>query len=403
MLLAVADRRRPGACCAAPAAHVAAPRLAVARRRRRETAVFDARRKSRAATSTGFGSPGPSTPATRGPIARRSSATPSSSAARCTPPRRSSRCSRSTPRPARSAGSSIRSPRIPKARADRASTAASSTGRTPDGRDARILVAAGARLFALDAATGGLIEGFGVERRRRSARRSRTRREQADGPRHHARLDLSRSAHSRLDGQRRPGAGGAGRRARVRRPHRQDPLELSHHSASGRVRLRHLAARCVDAHRRRQLVERVERRRAARPGVRAHRIGGVRLLGRQSARRQPVRELAARAEGRDRRARLALPVRAPRHLGSRPAAVAGAGDAAARRPQRRRGGAGHQERLRLRLRSRDRHAALPDRGAALPRIRRRGRADVADATAAGQAGAVRASDADRGGPDDDLA
>ena len=44
-----------------------------------------------------------------------------------------------------------------------------------------------------------------------------------------------------------------------------------------------------------------------------------RLLWRQPARRQPVCEFARRAECRDRQAALAFPVRAPRHLGSRPA------------------------------------------------------------------------------------
>ena len=55
----------------------------------------------------------------------------------------------------------------------------------------------------------------------------------------------------------------------------------------------------------------------ARHRLRAHRIGGGRLLRRQSARRQPVRELAARARRRDRQAPLAFPGGASRHLGSR--------------------------------------------------------------------------------------
>src|ERR1041385_2124594 len=56
-------------------------------------------------------------------------------------------------------------------------------------------------------------------------------------------------------------------------------------------------------------------RRAARPRFRPHRLGSGRFLRRQSTGRRPLRELAPRAQPRDGRARVALPVRAPRHGG----------------------------------------------------------------------------------------
>ena len=68
---------------------------------------------------------------------------------------------------------------------------------------------------------------------------------------------------------------------RVRREHRQAALDLPHHSAAGRVRLRHLAEGRLQAVRRRQRVGRRDGRREARDGVRRHRVGVVRLLRRR--------------------------------------------------------------------------------------------------------------------------
>ena len=67
---------------------------------------------------------------------------------------------------------------------------------------------------------------------------------------------------------------------------------VPHHSAAGRVRLRHVAERRVPAERRRQRVGRRHGRSGQRDGVRRDRLGVVRLLRRQPARRQPVRQLA---------------------------------------------------------------------------------------------------------------
>ena len=215
------------------------------------------------------------------------------------------------------------------------------------GGEARILVTAGERLFALDAATGRPIESFGrkgeVDLHDGFGRDVRTLSVRATTPGAIYR-DLLILGSSLCEG---PGPAAPGdirafdvRTGRVRWifhtiPH---PGELGHDT---------WPADAWTKARRRQLVERPERRRSARAGLRAHRIGGLRFLGRQPARRQSLCELAAGARGGHRRSRLALPVRPPRHLGSRPAAVARARDPAARRPQRRRGRAGDQERLRV--------------------------------------------------------
>ena len=113
--------------------------------------------------------------------------------------------------------------------------------------------------------------------------------------------------------------------------------------------------------RRRERVERPDRRRIARPRLRRPRLRGVRLLRRRSPRRQPVRQLHDRARRAHGRPEVALPDDAPRHLGHGSADPAGPRDGDARRPQDRRGRPVDEDRLRLRLRSRDRQAALPHR------------------------------------------
>ena len=230
------------------------------------------------------------------------------------------------------------------------------------GRDARILVGAGFTLFAHRRGDRPADRELRQQGRRRSARRPRRLGEVALRPRQHARHDLQGPADPGHARRRGPGPVGAGLRARLQRPHRRHRLDVPHHPAARRAGPRDLAGRCLEARRRRQLVERRHRRCRARPGVPADRIGGVRLLGRQPQGRQPLREQPAGAEGRHRRLRLALPVRPPRHLGSRSAAGARAGDRAARRPLDPGGGAGDQDRPRLRVRSRDRRAAVPDGG-----------------------------------------
>ncbi len=103
---------------------------------------------------------------------------------------------------------------------------------------------------------------------------------------------------------------------------------------------------------------------------RPHRVGVRRFLRRQSTGRQPLRQRADRAERGDREAHLALPVRAPRHLGSRSAVAADAGDGQTGWQDDRRRRSNDEARVRVRVRSRDRQAALSNRGAPLPAERR---------------------------------
>ena len=67
-------------------------------------------------------------------------------------------------------------------------------------------------------------------------------------------------------------------------------LDVSHDSASGRARVRHLAPRRLALHRRREQLGRHGPRRSARHRVRADGIRSGGLLRRQSAGRQPLRE-----------------------------------------------------------------------------------------------------------------
>ena len=97
-------------------------------------------------------------------------------------------------------------------------------------------------------------------------------------------------------------------------------------SASGRVRLRHLAAGGVQEVGRRPQLERVDGRRAARHRVHQLRQPAVRFLRRRSQGRQPVRQLAGRARCPNRPADVASPARASRPVGLRPAAGAEAAD-----------------------------------------------------------------------------
>ena len=68
-------------------------------------------------------------------------------------------------------------------------------------------------------------------------------------------------------------------------------VDIPHHSSSGRVRLRHVAARCMEDRRRRQYVGRVRDRREARHRVFPAGLADIRFVGRRSKREQPVRQL----------------------------------------------------------------------------------------------------------------
>ena len=72
---------------------------------------------------------------------------------------------------------------------------------------------------------------------------------------------------------------------------------------------------CIQALRRRQRVGRRHGRSETGDGLRRHRLGVVRFLRRQPARRQPVRQLRARARRAHRQARLAFPGHQARRVG----------------------------------------------------------------------------------------
>ncbi len=143
------------------------------------------------------------------------------------------------------------------------------------------------------------------QRRRRHARRVRSAAGAHYDQREHAGRRLRRPVHHRQHGER-ESAVVAGRHSRVRREDRRAPLGLSYDSASGRVRLRHVAGRRVEGLRRRERVVRRDDRSATRHRLRRDRLGGLRFLRRESHRRRSVREHAARARCQDRQTPLAL-------------------------------------------------------------------------------------------------
>ena len=126
----------------------------------------------------------------------------------------------------------------------------------------------------------------------------------------------------------------ARRHPRVRCADRQARLDVPHDSSSRRVRLRHVAARCVEDRGRREHLGRVRDRREARHRVLPARLADLRSLGRRSQREQPVRQHAARARPAHRQAPLALPAAASRSVGLRSRHRAEAADREARTASR---------------------------------------------------------------------
>ena len=308
----------------------------------------------------------------------------SSSTACCTRRARSCASSRSTPRPGASCGAST-----------------PNEGRPPTGRfrhrgvvvtGDRVLFNYRNRLFALDKKTGKPIPTFGVE----------------------GVVDLREGLGRPIEGlsvsASTPGVvfedlliigstvpetlpGVAGRHSRVRREDRRAALDLSHHSASRRVRLRHVAGRRVQGDRRRERVggrhgrsanaascsPRPDRRRSistARTAI------GDNLFANSCSRstRAP-----ASASGTSRRA--ARPV----GLG-----FSGGADARhreARRPHGRRRRADHEDRLRLRASSARRAKPLfPIEYRKVPASTMDGEHAADDAAVSRRAAAVRATE-----------
>ena len=181
----------------------------------------------------------------------------------------------------------------------------------------------------------------------------------------------------------------ARRSARIRRGHGPAGLDVPHHSASGRVRLRDVAARRMEVRRRRQHVGRDHDRQQERHRVRPDRLADARPLRRGSRRRQPVWQLPARPGRADRQAALAFPDGAPRSVGLRPRRRAQAPHRAPQRQAGRDRRAGGQDGIPLRVRAADRKAALANRGAGGAEERRAGRSLVTHAAVSDEARAVR--------------
>ena len=186
-----------------------------------------------------------------------------------------------------------------------------------DGRDQRLIFAMNSLLQEVDAKTGKSIMSFGTNgvvdlRVGIDGRDPATHRQH---PVEHARRGLREPGHRRQRDRRRLHVA-ARRHPRLRRPHRQAGLDVPHRAASRRVRLRHVAEGRVEVHRRRQQLGRDDGRHRARHRLHPARIADLRLLRRRSDRRQPVRHVDRRARRAHRQAPVALPVRAPRSLGS---------------------------------------------------------------------------------------
>ena len=140
------------------------------------------------------------------------------------------------------------------------------------------------------------------ERRRRSEDRARSAGHRSRDRRYRPQL----AAGDRQQRHRRRRGAPARRRAaregerqglhpRLRRAHRQAPVDLPHDSAAGRVRQRHVGKRFVVVHRQRRQLGADHDRRRAQPRVPRDRGRHRRLLRRPSPRQQPLFRAASSA------------------------------------------------------------------------------------------------------------
>ena len=259
-----------------------------------------------------------------------------------------------------------------------------------NGDDQRLFYTAGRRIWCVNAATGRPVPTFGTGGMDRSRHRHRSRRVAHAARRHEPRRDLPGPAHPGHARER-----GRGRRARAtcaRSTCAPGQLRWTFHTIprAGEPGAETWAASALPTAGGANSWPGMSRGRDARHRLRPHRLGVARLLRRRAAGAEPLRQHAARARRRDGPARLALPDRASRRLGSRsPRApnlvrVTRDGrrvDAVAQITK-----SGFVFLFDREIRS----PAVPDRGAAGARVRSRGRADVADAADPDEAGAVRA-------------
>ena len=222
-----------------------------------------------------------------------------------------------------------------------------------DRSDRRLVFGAGGYLYALDASDWTRDSHVRRERPRGHARWAAS---PAWWSERHGGSDLREPVHHRID-DRRGLRFDARRPPRLRHRHRQAGVDVPHDSASGRVRLRHLARGRLQVGRRRQRLGRDLDRREARHRLFPARVADPRFVWRRSQGRQPLCQLPARARRAHRQAAVALPDHPSRHLGLRPDDRAEAADGSTQRQEHRRGGASDEVRPALRLRSRHRTTA----------------------------------------------
>ena len=175
-------------------------------------------------------------------------------------------------------------------------------------------------------------------------------------------------------------------------------MDLPRLAAAGRVRQRHLGRRLLELHRQHLGLGAALGRFRTRPRLHPHRHPVQRLLRRRSPRRQPLRHEHDRPQRGDRRARLALPVGASRHLELRQSQRAQGGGHHRRRATDSGGRGDDQARLGLRLQPGDRRAGVAHRGTARAGLRHSRRADIADAALCHQTGGFRETRNHRGRP-----
>ena len=192
-----------------------------------------------------------------------------------------------------------------------------------DGKtEERILyVTPGYRLIALDAKTGTPVPSFGKagvvdlkldddQDHRSDHRRNRTaRRAHGRGRRDHRRRRASGWRRAKEQDQRQR------LRPRLRRAHRQAPVDFPHHPAARRVRLRHMGKRLRRIYRQHRRLGPDQRGRGSRHGLFAGGTAHRRLLRRPSSRQRTVRRKHRCRRSENRPAQMALPAGASRHVG----------------------------------------------------------------------------------------
>ena len=224
--------------------------------------------------------------------------------------------------------------------------------------------------------------------RQRRGRRARGLHELAGG-------DLQGSRH-------RPGQQGVD--PRVEHPYGHVGLDVQPDRSAWRSRTRDLGAGELEGSGRHECLGLPLARRVTRPRVPAQLDARIqRLLRRDPAWRQPVRNFGGCSRRRHRQAAMVSPARPPRHLGLRSGRRAGAGGRGEERQDDSRRCADHEDGAAVRARSHDRRAGVGHRGAPGAAEHRSRREDGADAAVPRQARAPRPQFHDESGPRDNHA